>query len=72
MTHGVRRAAEMREVAKTVEELGLNADMTHASVRWQQRIGDLELRADGGDYQALADRLLSRLQQATGKEGDNE
>ena len=44
MTHGVRRAAEMREVALMVDELGLDNPMASATVDWQQRIGDLKLR----------------------------
>ena len=45
MTHGVRRAAEMREVALTVDLLRLDGAMSRASVGWQQRIGELGLRA---------------------------
>ena len=37
MTHGVRRAAEMREVALTVDELGLDGAMSRGAVAWQQR-----------------------------------
>ena len=49
-THGVRRAAEMREVALTVDVLGLDGAMSRASVGWQQAIGELGLRttAAGG------------------------
>ena len=47
MTHGVRRAAEMREVALTVGLLGLDGAMSRASVGWQQAIGDLGLRCSG-------------------------
>ncbi len=36
MTHGVRRAAEMREAALTVDLLGLDGAMSRASVGWQQ------------------------------------
>jgi 3-hydroxyisobutyrate dehydrogenase-like beta-hydroxyacid dehydrogenase len=64
MTHGVRRAAEMREVVLTVDLLGLDGAMSRASVDWQQAIGDLGLRttaAEAEDYRALADRILSRL-----------
>ena len=63
-THGLRRAAEMREVALTVELLGLEGSMSRATVGWQQRIGDLALRAgadEGADYRLLADRILARL-----------
>ena len=64
MTHGVRRAAEMREVALTVDGLGLDGAMSRASVEWQQRIGELGLRTnapEAADYRALADRILARL-----------
>lgn len=42
-THGLRRAAEMREVAATVEGLGLPARMAQATAAWQQDMGDLGL-----------------------------
>lgn len=61
MTHGIRRAAEMREVAKTVEELGLPNGMAAATVEWQQRIGDLALDAGDGDYVERADKVLAGL-----------
>lgn len=64
MTHGVRRAAEMREVARTVDELGLDGGMARAAVAWQQRVGALGLDAGAigrDDYGALADAILARL-----------
>jgi protocatechuate 4,5-dioxygenase alpha subunit len=61
MVHGVRRAAEMREAALTVDELGLSSDMTRATVEWQQRIGDLHLEAPPADYRARADAVLLAL-----------
>ncbi len=64
MTHGVRRAAEMREVALTVDLLGLDGAMSRASVGWHQTVGDLGLRTmpeEADDYRALADRILLRL-----------
>jgi len=61
MAHGLRRAAEMREVALTVEQLGLPGDMSRATVQWQQRIGELALAAPPGDYQRRADALLQAL-----------
>lgn len=44
MQHGLRRAAEMREVALTVAGLGLPDAMASATADWQQRIGGLGLR----------------------------
>lgn len=67
MTHGVRRASEMREVARTVDDLGLVGDMARAAVEWQQRVGDLGLDANAigaEDYRALADAILARLDPA--------
>ena len=61
MTHGVRRAAEMREAALTVDQLGLDGAMSRGAVAWQQRIGELALCAadgDPSDYRDLADRIL--------------
>jgi 3-hydroxyisobutyrate dehydrogenase-like beta-hydroxyacid dehydrogenase len=64
MTHGVRRAAEMREVALTVDLIGLEGAMSRAAVGWHQRVGELALRAasgDAADYRGLADRILAEL-----------
>lgn len=69
MTHGVRRAAEMREVARTVDDLGLVGDMARAAVEWQQRVGDLALDAHAigvEDYRALADAILTKLDNRPG------
>lgn len=60
-THGVRRAAEMREVARTVEELGFSGGKSAAAAEWQQTVGDLKERAGTGDYGESADRRLDRL-----------
>jgi 3-hydroxyisobutyrate dehydrogenase-like beta-hydroxyacid dehydrogenase len=68
MTHGVRRAAEMREVALTVDLLGLKGEMSRACVGWQQSIGELGLRASEAelaDYGVLADRILAALEPAS-------
>ncbi len=60
-THGIRRAAEMREVALTVEQLGLSGDMSKAAVEWQQRIGALDIQAGEQDYTSAADQILVQL-----------
>ena len=67
MTHGLRRSAEMREVALTVDLLGLEGEMSRASVGWEQAIGELGLRANGDeaeDYRVFADRILAALDPA--------
>lgn len=47
--HGARRAAEMEEVAKTLTDLGLFADMARATVAWQNRIAGASVAARAGD-----------------------
>ena len=42
-THGRRRAAEMREVAKTLSELGLSNHMSEAIALYQDQIADMAL-----------------------------
>ena len=67
MTHGVRRAAEMREVALTVDGFGLDGAMSRASVAWQQTVGDLGLKTtpeEARDYRLLAESILSALNQS--------
>jgi 3-hydroxyisobutyrate dehydrogenase-like beta-hydroxyacid dehydrogenase len=67
MTHGLRRAAEMREVALTLDLLGLDGEMSRASVDWEEAIGELGLRptaAEAADYRLLADRILAALDPA--------
>ncbi len=59
--HGKRRAEEMKEVALTIEELGLPSDMARATVQWQQRIGVLGLEAGEDKYQSRADAVLARI-----------
>ena len=72
MVHGVRRAAELREVALTVEQLGLDNEMSLAAVEWQQRIGEMSLDPDmrlgPEDYRQRADIVLAAL----GGGGDSE
>lgn len=70
VVHGRRRAAEMREAAKTLEELGLSNDMASATAIHQDRIADMEL--DGtfqgrvpGSHEVLA--ALMRKHQEGGQ-----
>jgi len=71
-THGVRRAAEMREVAKTVEELGLMNGMSRAIVEWQQAVGDLALPPGDPELGVRADAILDALGQSeTNEEKDD-
>ncbi len=61
MRHGIRRAEEMREVAKTVAELKVPNDMTSAIVRWQYRVGEMKLTAKKSAVGLRADQILARL-----------
>ncbi len=62
MVHGKRRAAEMREVALSIEQLGLNNSMSRATVGWQQKIGDMSIEPGQDDYQHRADIILAELE----------
>ena len=42
-THGIRRAAEMREVAITLSDLGIPGRMTAGTIEWQENFGHLGL-----------------------------
>lgn len=53
MVHGLRRAAEMEEVVKTLDALGTGSAMTRATVARQRAIGRLHLRSTG----ALVDKI---------------
>lgn len=44
LVHGRRRAAEMREVCQTLQDLGIEPKMSSATVRWQSDIGARDLR----------------------------
>jgi 3-hydroxyisobutyrate dehydrogenase-like beta-hydroxyacid dehydrogenase len=61
MVHGARRAAEMREVARTLEGLGLPAGMSAACAEWQERLAALHLPSGEADLLARADRILAAL-----------
>jgi len=48
-THGLRRAAEMREVFKTLEDLNIAPEMTRGTINRQQELGELGLLLDDLD-----------------------
>lgn len=54
LTHGLRRAAEMEEVALTLIQLGVDPAMTRAAADHQRAIGDLGLAAPKGLAAKLA------------------
>ena len=61
VVHGVRRAAEMREVAKTVAELGLPSALSEATVQWQSQIGGLGIEPDDDSFHDRLSRILKAL-----------
>jgi 3-hydroxyisobutyrate dehydrogenase-like beta-hydroxyacid dehydrogenase len=61
MVHGTRRAAEMREVARTVADLGLGGTMSAATADWQARVGALGMEPGADDLPARADAVLAAL-----------
>lgn len=61
MVHGGRRAAEMREVARTVAEQGLPSRMSDAITDWQAQVADLELAGGSADVGERADRILEAI-----------
>ncbi|MBL1375859.1 NAD(P)-dependent oxidoreductase [Zobellella iuensis] len=66
--HGLRRAAEMREVAATLDELGMGNEMAAATAAWQQRIGELGIRNDSTDLARQADPILEHLARASARD----
>ncbi|MFT4085513.1 MAG: DUF1932 domain-containing protein [Nocardioides sp.] len=62
MVHGRRRAAEMREVAATLRELGLPDRMSAAAAEWLDQVADLGLAAeDDESLGARAGRILGQM-----------
>lgn len=61
MVHGMRRAAEMEEVAVTLRDLGLPDGMASAAIGWQRRIGNLGLSATDLSLNQRVDRILEHL-----------
>lgn len=68
VTHGTRRGAEMREVAKTLTDLGLAPRMSSAAAELQAAVGGYGLDAggiDAADMTVLTDALLAALSART-------
>ncbi len=63
-THGIRRAAEMDEVAQTLRDLGIAPHITERTVVRQREVGALGLKVsteDAKDLAKLADTILDHL-----------
>ena len=61
VTHGKRRAAEMREVAATLEGIGLAPLMAKATAERQQWVADLGVRGKSEDREALVRAIRAAL-----------
>jgi 3-hydroxyisobutyrate dehydrogenase-like beta-hydroxyacid dehydrogenase len=59
--HGIRRAAEMRESAATLEELGMSGALARAVADTQERLGERGFRVGDADPAAEVDRLLAEM-----------
>ncbi|WP_229666204.1 NAD(P)-dependent oxidoreductase [Actibacterium pelagium] len=61
MVHGERRAAEMREVAKTVAELGLPDRLSRETAVWQDEIAALDVDPEEDSLVDRLDRILGAM-----------
>lgn len=61
MVHGIRRAAEMREAAVTLRDLGLPDRMAAASAFWQDDLGRLGIAAGPDNLPHRLDTVLGKL-----------
>lgn len=64
LQHGVRRAAEMREVAATLRELGIDPAVTEGTIVQQERLGALGLPGDPADGFLLLDQIGEAFEEA--------
>jgi hypothetical protein len=61
IVHGIRRAAEMREVTLTVQALGLAGGISSAAADWQAQVGAPGAGAPADDLLDSANALLACL-----------
>lgn len=61
IVHGERRAAEMEEVAKTIDDLGLPNDMAKSTIKWQRRIARTGVNAPKDARAAGANKVARTL-----------
>lgn len=60
MAHGARRAAEMREVVKTLSDYGIPNRLSAAIADWQDEIAGLGLAGGDDDLGRRLDRILEK------------
>ncbi|MBO0344314.1 NAD(P)-dependent oxidoreductase [Roseibium sp. CAU 1637] len=61
MVHGARRASEMEEVAKTLKDLGLPADMVEATITWQRKLSEVDVAAPENARQTPPETIANAL-----------
>lgn len=61
LAHGERRAAEMEEAARMVEDLDLPNDMSRASAAWQRRIAAVRMTADSPSSDEVTEADVEKL-----------
>ena len=73
--HGLRRAAEMEEVSKMLEDLGLPSNMSQATSIWQRKIAKeaphLEKSLNKKSFALSAKKLLSAISKSDYKKARN-
>lgn len=62
LVHGQRRAAELREVCKTLEDLKLGPLMSTGTVAWQQAMGELAINPAPGGLAAKLEAVATALE----------
>ena len=62
-THGIRRAEEMEEVVKTLEELGITPELSEGTVRRQRRFGESKviLNSDELSLKQNAHKIFAKM-----------
>ena len=66
-SHGIRRAAEMRESAQTLRELGVDPLMTVGTIERQQQLGEIGRQPQIKDVVAKGrDEMLAAISEAVG------
>jgi 3-hydroxyisobutyrate dehydrogenase-like beta-hydroxyacid dehydrogenase len=69
MVHGGRRAAELEEVAKTLDDLGLPNRMALATVAWERQVAEARagvVPAEDAPFRDFTDLLLPKIRERRG------
>jgi 3-hydroxyisobutyrate dehydrogenase-like beta-hydroxyacid dehydrogenase len=64
LNHGERRHAELKEVAATLNELGMSHSMVEGAMHWHQSLGELNIEASEQPLAQLSDQIIEQLQVA--------